>query len=93
MDPQEFIKTQYYQLKVYPNPASEYATFEWDLVDLEPQTSLIILDASGMVLTQIPIEAMQGQWLWDTRTVPSGLYLYGLRNQDELLSQGKLAVE
>lgn len=93
MDPQEFIKTQYYQLKVYPNPASEYATFEWDLVDLESQTSLIILDASGRIVRQIPIDAMKGQWIWDTRTIPTGLYLYELRNQDELLSQGKLAVE
>lgn len=93
MDPQEFVKSQYYRLKVYPNPASEYATFEWDLVDLEPQTSLVILDATGRIVRQILIDAMQGQWLWDTRTVSSGLYIYELRSQDELLTQGKIAVE
>lgn len=52
-----------------------------------------VLDATGRVAATKVVTTTEGQWLWDTRTVPSGLYLYELRSQDELFSQGKLAVE
>lgn len=93
VDAQEFIQSQYYQLRVFPNPASDYATFEWDLINLGQNTVLSIMDATGRVIEQKAMETEQGQWLMDTRPLPPGFYLYELRSVGELLSQGKLLIE
>ncbi|MDX2248282.1 MAG: hypothetical protein SF052_15980 [Bacteroidia bacterium] len=35
LNARDLIRSEYYKLKVYPNPAGLYATFEWDLIHLE----------------------------------------------------------
>jgi len=81
------------QLKVFPNPASDYATFEWDLINLGQNTVLSIMDATGRVIEQKTIGTEQGQWLLNTRPLSTGFYLYELRSEGELLSKGKLLIE
>ncbi len=52
MDPQEFIKTQYYQLKVYPNPASDEVTFAWDELSGFDAAVIRLFDLQGRLLAE-----------------------------------------
>ena len=94
MDPQKFIQSQYYQLRVYPNPATDYTTFEWDLVNLESTARISIMDVTGRVIVTKPVDQLEGQWLWDTRGISRGLFLYELRDSEgKLMAQGKITLE
>ncbi len=94
LDPQQYLQSQYYQLRVFPNPASDYATFEWKLVELESVAQIRIIDPTGRVIESESVNQLEGQWLWDTRGIARGLYLYEMRDEDgELLAQGKLSLE
>jgi len=94
LDPQQYLQSQYYQLRVFPNPASDYATFEWKLVNLESIARIRIIDPAGRVIETEDVNQLEGQWLWDTRGIARGLYLYEMRDENgELLAQGKLSLE
>ena len=54
---------------------------------------IIVRRALGRPLAQTTITTPEGQWLWDTRTLPTGLYTYVLRGADQtILGQGKLTL-
>ncbi len=94
MDPQKFIQSQYYQLKVFPNPASDYTTFEWNLVNLESAAMLRVFDATGREIAAKVVSDVEGQWLLDTRAFANGFYLYEMRDaKGSILAQGKLSLE
>lgn len=94
IDAQKFIQSQYYQLRVYPNPATDYTTFEWDLVNLESAARISIMDVTGRVIVTQSVNQLEGQWLWDTRGIPRGLFLYELRDSEGTLkAQGKITLE
>ncbi|MCB0838598.1 MAG: T9SS type A sorting domain-containing protein, partial [Bacteroidetes bacterium] len=94
IDPQKFIRSQYYKLNVYPNPAGEYATFDWELVHLEGKAKLRIMDLYGREISSRLISSLEGQWIWDTRSIGNGIYLYELRDEDgEILNQGKIVIQ
>ncbi|MCB0835397.1 MAG: hypothetical protein KDD99_01955 [Bacteroidetes bacterium] len=94
INPKEFIRSQYYKLKVFPNPAGKYATFSWELVHLEGKAKLRIVDAFGREVSSKVISTLEGQWLWDTRSVGNGFYIYELRIENgEILNQGKVVIQ
>lgn len=80
------------RLHVYPNPASTYATFSWMLPDSELQSIIRISSVSGNVITQYTITTNKGQWLWDTRNLYSGIYVYELINNNLILETGKINI-
>ena len=93
-NPQQVIQDAYYQLKVYPNPTREYTTFDWSLMDIPESLHLMVFDALGKVVVNQPVHLRLGQWLWDTRNVPAGIYLYQLKPLNgESLQQGKVIIE
>ncbi|MEZ4827987.1 MAG: T9SS type A sorting domain-containing protein [Bacteroidia bacterium] len=94
LNARDLIRSEYYKLKVYPNPAGLYATFEWDLIHLDGEVGLRILDTYCRELAQYLITTQKDQWLWDTREMPDGIYLYELRTEaQEVLAQGKIVVQ
>ncbi|MEZ4829111.1 MAG: T9SS type A sorting domain-containing protein [Bacteroidia bacterium] len=94
LNARDLIRSEYYKLKVYPNPAGQYATFEWDLIHLEGEASLRIWDTYGREVARQTVSTQEGQWLWDTREMPDGIYLYELRTEaQEVLAQGKIVVQ
>ncbi|RMG53972.1 MAG: hypothetical protein D6722_29685 [Bacteroidetes bacterium] len=93
LDPQALIHSHYYQVWAFPNPAQDYATVAWQFVHLSGPASLTLYDGLGRPLAQTTITTPEGQWLWDTRTLPTGLYTYVLRDADQtILGQGKLTL-
>ena len=77
---------------VMPNPATTFATFEWDLKSYPDQAILYIYDQMGKMITSKLIETNQGQWVWDTRNYPNGAYIYILKSEKYILNSGKIIV-
>jgi hypothetical protein len=61
---------------VEPNPAREWAAFDYTLPEAEGKGVINITDASGRVIKTIEVTGTQGQYVWDTREVKPGVYFY-----------------
>ena len=66
------------RIKLAPNPASDYTVFEWDLKTLEGKAELSIRDINGRLIEKQLISNKQGHFLWDTRPVKNGVYLFSV---------------
>jgi len=80
------------EVKVFPNPAKDYVTFSWELPLLKGNAELIITDINGKSITQKTIASKRGQWIWDTRTIKKGIYLYEIKTDNERLGNGKIVI-
>jgi len=78
-------------LKVFPNPASTWAAFDYRLPDFESAGLLEITDITGHTILSIELHDAQGQYLLDTRPLNSGMYLYSLTS-GKARKTGKFAV-
>ncbi len=80
-------------LKVYPNPADAFVTFEYNLPLYLETANLVVSDISGKIVHQSELNTTQGQHLLDTRNIGQGLYFYSLKNaKGQTLVTGKLSV-
>jgi hypothetical protein len=75
-NPGAFEKMLGIEISVEPNPAKEWAVFKYSLPDNDAEGVIMISDASGKLITTIPINGKQGQKIWDTREIKSGMYFY-----------------
>ncbi len=66
------------EISVEPNPAKEWAVFKYSLPDNDAEGVIKISDASGKLITTIPINGKKGQKIWDAREIKSGMYFYTL---------------
>lgn len=80
-------------LEVMPNPASAWATIAYDLGMETSEGYVRIIDARGKEVALLPAMAAKGQLLWDTRTVPSGVYAIELFRSKERVSTRRLVVQ
>ncbi len=81
------------KLSVMPNPATAWATFQYDL-GKEPVGALLrISDAHGKEVVVFGASARQGQLLWDTREVPAGVYTVELFQANERVAVERLIVQ
>jgi hypothetical protein len=71
-----FTKLVEFSIEVKPNPARQWAAFDYVLPENQKKAILTIKDASGRVIEKLQLNGRQGQNLWDTRNVREGLYLY-----------------
>ncbi|MEA3444097.1 MAG: T9SS type A sorting domain-containing protein, partial [Bacteroidota bacterium] len=81
------------ELMVYPNPAGNHASFEWELPLLENEAYLRLTDLNGVIIKQITFTEKQGQWLWDTRKVKNGTYIFEIVSNGKQLANGKLVIQ
>ncbi|MCD4771914.1 MAG: T9SS type A sorting domain-containing protein [Bacteroidales bacterium] len=74
------IQTEMYKLKntAEPNPASTWVAFTYELPNEESEGTIRITDISGNLIKQFVITRKQGQYIWDTRLIKSGIYFYTL---------------
>jgi hypothetical protein len=80
-------------LKVYPNPATTFVTFEYKLPEYLSNAHLIITDVTGKVIHSITLSNFEGQYLWDSRQVKNGLYFYTLKDNDgKNIVSGKVSI-
>jgi len=76
------------ELRVYPNPFRQAATFEIDGVVLRGEVTLSLYDSAGRLLRRI---SSPGNRLQLSRgKLPKGLYFFRLENQGRLLGSGKV---
>jgi len=88
----EVINAAYNKITVTPNPANVYVAFSWELPLLKGNAELIITDINGKSITQKTITTVRGQWIWDTRTIKKGIYLYEIKSDNERLGDGKVII-
>lgn len=79
------------EISVEPNPAKEWAAFNFTLQDNESEGIIQINDVEGEVVATLPINGKQGQKVWDTRMIKSGVYFYTL-NVSGFNKSGKIVV-
>jgi len=76
---------------VNPNPAHTYTAFDYILQGEKPTGYIKITDASGKIIEQFSISGKQGQYVWDTRNVKTGLYFYTVSSSG-MSKSGKLII-
>lgn len=65
-------------ISVKPNPAKEWAAFNYTLPEKVTTATITITDVAGKPVEVLNITGQQGQKLWDTRKFKSGVYFYTL---------------
>jgi predicted secreted protein len=88
----EVINAAYNKITTTPNPANVYVAFSWELPLLKGEAQLIITDINGKAITQKTIASKRGQWIWDTRAIKRGAYLYKIKTDNECLGNGKVII-
>ena len=80
-------------IKAYPNPATDFVTFEYEMPQFVESSELIITDITGQVVKTVQLQQEKGQELWDTRNVQNGLYFYVLKDKKgDTLTSGKISI-
>jgi hypothetical protein len=79
-------------LKVYPNPATDYVTFDYELPEYVEKSTIIITSITGQIIKEFEVNNIEGQVLWDTRTIENGIYFYALKRGDKTLISGKVSI-
>ncbi|MDR3046039.1 MAG: M4 family metallopeptidase [Bacteroidales bacterium] len=77
-------------MKIKPNPADTYCEFEWNFGDMDGEKSLVITAVNGTTIQTKLLAGSQGQWVWDTRGVIAGFYIYSVYKDGILLESGKI---
>lgn len=75
------------EIKLFPNPSSNYYEIEYNNEDHSP-TSISITDLSGRSLAQYPLP--QGKSHIEASSWASGLYFYSIRQGGKTLYNGKI---
>ncbi|MCC6839460.1 MAG: T9SS type A sorting domain-containing protein [Flavobacteriales bacterium] len=73
--------------------ASSYATMAYGFKATPDKAYLSIRDAVGKELQRLPIQAAEGQTVWDTRSISPGAYTVELVNGGRTLGTAKLIVK
>ena len=92
-NPLQIINEAYTTVEVSPNPATQYAEFSWEILNLNNEALLEIFDVSGKPITSHSINSKQGKWIWDTREVKPGIYIYSVGTNESKLANGKITVQ
>ncbi len=79
INPQDVINKAYTILQVNPNPASIYVEFYWKTLNLEGDGLIEISDMNGQTITKHVTNTIEGNWIWDTRKIKPGIYIFAKR--------------
>ncbi len=91
-DPTKVLDEFYNHVSCIPNPAKDFAIFEWELMRLETTAQLTITDLKGIVVGRHLITSMQGTWTFDIRMLAEGIYIYEIVAVNKQLAYGKLVI-
>lgn len=79
-------------LTIEPNPARHWTAFNYVLPEKTSTGEIFISDVAGKVIETIAISGKQGQEIWDTRKIKSGIYFYTLK-VNGITETGKIVVK
>lgn len=91
LNPDSFTQLLGIEITVEPNPATDWAVFNYTLADSNAEGVIKIMDLKGSFITSLSISGMQGQKVWDTRKLKAGVYFYTLKVAGYSIS-GKIVV-
>jgi len=74
-----------------PNPAKNWVAFNYKLPAIDSKATIKISDISGKLITTFSVSGKQGQKIWDTRKIKSGVYFYTL-NVSGFNKSGKIVI-
>lgn len=80
-------------MKVLPNPATTWATFDIDLDEGATDGWVVITDAQGRTVERMQVKQNRAQLVWDTRSVAPGAYQVQLIAGKQRLQTEKLIVQ
>lgn len=80
---QQGIKSKNNLVQVYPNPAKDFVIFTYNRHITTGDISIRVSNAAGQVVDEVPVIKGLSTVRWNTRALPSAVYIY------ELLSDGK----
>ncbi len=78
-------------LKVYPNPATNSATFSYSLPAGTNQGCIEVRNTTGQLVASTMLNEAKGEWVLHLNNIPPGLYFYTLSTQQST-TIGKLVV-
>lgn len=92
IDPSFLSKAYGLKVTVDPNPAKNWTAFSYTIPDFESKGTIKIVDVTGKVIQVVEVEGHMGQYIWDTRGIPSGVYMYtftvnGMVSSDKIVIQ------
>ena len=90
-NPASLEKLSGIEITVVPNPAKDWAAFNYTLPGNATSGVIVISDALGREVASMPVSGKQGQQIWDTRSVKSGVYFYTL-NAGGFSKHGKIVI-
>jgi subtilisin family serine protease len=79
VDPNALSKVYGLNITAKPNPARDWAAFDYILPESVTNATLIITDAMGKTVETFNLTGQQGQQVWDTRSIEAGTYIYTLK--------------
>ena len=68
-------------ITIKPNPAHNWTTFNYKLLDDLSEGIIEISSSTGMVIKLYNVKGKQGQIIWDTRSVKPGIYLITIKSK------------
>ncbi len=67
-------------ISVKPNPANQWAAFDYILPNNETNGTITMKDITGKTIEVLHVSGKQGQKLWDTRQTKQGVYIFVLES-------------
>jgi len=91
INPDAFGKAYGLSVSAKPNPAGQWAAFDYTLPADETEATITVTNASGSTIEILEVFGQQGQKLWDTRNIKPGVYIYTLQT-GEFSQSGKIVI-
>ncbi|PJB60022.1 MAG: hypothetical protein CO098_00285 [Bacteroidetes bacterium CG_4_9_14_3_um_filter_41_19] len=79
INPNALGKAYGLDISVKPNPAKQWAAFDYTLPGNKTEATITITNATGSIIEILKVNGQQGQKLWDTRDIISGVYIYTIQ--------------
>jgi len=80
-------------IKVYPNPADDKVVFDYSFpANITGSLNLIITNMVGQKVKEVPLKNTTGKTQWDSKSAPSGVYLYKVFDGRKMLETGKVVI-
>lgn len=85
-------KEEYSQLKIYPNPATDYFALEYNVQKPYLELSVVIIDITGKKVFSKLLPGQKSQLLIDIRDFKPGFYMINLVGDGQIIKSEKLSV-
>lgn len=88
----EELNNVLYNVNVYPNPAKDYTSIQWEIYDELKDARYSVVDLNGRELLNGVLTGNKGEQVIDTRKLGQGVYIIGVYNNNEMKVNRKLIV-